>query len=75
MSEPMPVTPAKAASGARRGALGQALSEYLVLVAFGLILLFVPWPMFGDRSVIGLMLDAFDIYVDSFHSVLSMPVP
>ncbi|MEO1481932.1 MAG: hypothetical protein AAFU77_07480 [Myxococcota bacterium] len=63
----------------RRLQRGQALTEYALLIVVFAALLFVPvWPHpkgSGSLSTFGLFITAFDIYVDSFQSVISMPVP
>lgn len=58
---------------------GQALTEYALLIAAFLGVLatpLVPDPE-GDglASVMELFIRAFDIYIDSFHSVITLPIP
>lgn len=62
-----------------RSQRGQAMTEYALLIAVFAAILFAPvlpnpeGP--GRVSVFGLFVTAFDIYVDSFHSVITMPIP
>ncbi len=55
---------------------GQATTEYMVVVGTtlgGLSLLFLP--VVGGKSIFLMMVEVFDIYVRSFLSVVSLPVP
>ena len=60
---------------------GQALTEYIVVVAVVFISMFAPTPLLrhpdsGDPiSLFGLFIEAFDIYINSFHTVITLPVP
>ena len=57
---------------------GQALTEYTLLCGLLLAALFVPFfpaPQGGFVSVFELSIQAFDIYIRSFHSVLMLPIP
>ena len=63
----------------RRTERGQAITEYAVIAGLGLALLFVPfWPDpegAGRISTFMYLIKAFDIYINSFHSVICLPVP
>lgn len=63
----------------RRAERGQALTEYALAATALSVALFVPFftdPAGGGRlSVLGLFMRAFDIYLDSFHTVVSLPIP
>jgi hypothetical protein len=57
---------------------GQALTEYALLCGLLFATLFVPFfpaPQGGLVSVFELSIQAFDIYIRSFHSVLMLPIP
>ncbi len=58
---------------------GQAMTEYAIIVFCLVIALFAPWwpdPEGGGRiSTFLLFVRTFDIYVNSFHLVITMPVP
>jgi hypothetical protein len=54
---------------------GQAMVEYVVLTFSAMLLLFVPWPFFGDKSLFLYFIEVFDIYLRSFHTVLALPIP
>ncbi len=58
---------------------GQALTEYALIAFFAAGALFVPiLPSAqggGNTSVFLLFVEVFDIYINSFHLVVSMPVP
>ncbi|MEL6543805.1 MAG: hypothetical protein AAFQ82_04210 [Myxococcota bacterium] len=66
-------------SASRRHERGQATTEYALILAMMVVVLFVPYlpnpsgP--GQVSVFGLFVNAFDIYIDSFHTGLSLPIP
>lgn len=61
------------------GQRGQAVTEYAAAVAFLGTVLFVPFvndPDGGGRlSIFMLFVKAFDIYINSFHSVITLPIP
>jgi hypothetical protein len=52
---------------------GQAATEYMLLSVMWVGVLFVPW--FGGTSIFLAFVQLFDIYLNSFHAVLSLPVP
>lgn len=52
---------------------GQALTEYVMVVFFGMLVLFAPFV--GGKSIFLHLIDVFDIYLNSFHAVLALPVP
>ena len=52
---------------------GQALTEYVLIVGLGLAALFLP--LFNGRSIFLLLIDVFDIYINSFHQVVTLPIP
>lgn len=57
---------------------GQALTEYALLCSILVAALFVPYfpgPKGGRVSVFELSVQAFDIYLDSFHAVVMLPIP
>jgi hypothetical protein len=58
---------------------GQALTEYALLVAMVFVLFFIPvfpHPDTGERmSLFLLFVEVFDIYIDSFHTLIALPVP
>jgi hypothetical protein len=52
---------------------GQALTEYVLIVgALGMALFL---PVFDGKSIMLRMVEVFDIYLNSFHTVISLPVP
>jgi hypothetical protein len=54
---------------------GQAMTEYLLIMSAWLLVLFVlPWGP-GGKSIFLTLVDYFDVYLNSFHSVLSLPIP
>ena len=67
---------------------GQAVTEYVVIVFFWAALLFtplVPRPLV-QRDLIGpssesrvsvfmMFIEAFDVYINSFHTVITLPIP
>ena len=63
----------------RRAERGQALLEYVIVVAALTGVLFapiIPSPAgAGFVSLLTLFVDVFDIYINSFHTVISLPVP
>ena len=63
----------------RRRQRGQAMTEYVILVAMLAAMLFVPaWPRpdgGGSVSIFMWFIEAFDIYINSFHTVITMPIP
>jgi len=63
----------------RKPERGQALLEYIVVVAalVGVVSApIVPSPHAdGFVSLLTLFVDVFDIYINSFHTVVSLPVP
>lgn len=69
------------AQRAKRSERGQALTEYALVMLFWVAALFVPSPLLRDPdggqaiSVLQLFLRAFDIYIDSFHTVIVLPIP
>ena len=52
---------------------GQALTEYSLIVGLALGALFLP--LFNGRSIFLLLIDVFDIYINSFHQVITLPIP
>ena len=62
-----------------RRARGQALVEYLVSTLVLLGVLFVPVIPSPHRdgfvSLFFLFVNAFDVYLNSFHYVISLPIP
>jgi hypothetical protein len=52
---------------------GQAMTEYITIVGLTTGLLFVPW--LDGKSVFLLFVEAFNIYLKSFHNVICLPVP
>ncbi len=67
-------------SGARhdRRQRGQAMTEYALIAVLALATLFlpvVPDPNGGNTSIFLLFVQVFDIYINSFHAVISLPVP
>ena len=57
---------------------GQAMVEYVLIVAVlcGVLLTpFVPRPNQDPTSILMLFVESFDIYLNSFHFVITMPVP
>jgi len=61
------------------GQRGQALTEYALLVVLALGILFTPVfpdPQGGSRTSFFLLsVKVFDIYINSFHTVITLPVP
>ena len=62
-----------------RSQRGQALTEYAIVVSVLAAALFMPvfpHPDSGERlSVFMLFIELFDIYINSFHAVITMPIP
>ncbi len=58
---------------------GQATTEYGLLLLMMAVVLFVPYlpepDGAGRVSVFGLFVNTFDIYIDSIHTGLSLPIP
>jgi hypothetical protein len=69
---------------------GQALTEYALIATILVVVLFAPWlpnpwldasgapvdPDGGGRiSIFLLFVKVFDIYLNSFHAVITLPVP
>ena len=52
---------------------GQATLEYGVIVWALVLALFLP--LFDGRSVLVLFVEVFDIYINSFHFVIGLPIP
>lgn len=52
---------------------GQALTEYVLATTFGMMVLFTPFV--GGKSIFLLLIEAFDIYLNSFHAVIALPIP
>lgn len=66
---------------ARRGERGQAMLEYSLLnwvliagLVLGMSSKLIPTPE-GQRNVIELFLESYQIYYDSFYFVLNLPFP
>ena len=57
----------------KKGEQGQALTEYSLIVGLAIGALFLP--LFNGRSIILLLIDVFDIYINSFHQVITLPIP
>jgi len=65
------------AAADRKRQRGQAVTEYVVVIfvlAFGL---FTPFfSLDGERySVYMMFFEAFEIYINSFHTVITLPIP
>jgi hypothetical protein len=62
-----------------RGSRGQAMTEYALIAAAAAAALFLPvFPHpdgSGNISIFLAFVEVFDIYINSFHLVISMPVP
>ncbi len=60
---------------------GQAMVEYAMLTAFVFALFFVPYlpnqapGASGGMSLFLYFVQVFDIYINSFHTVVTLPVP
>ena len=60
---------------------GQAMVEYTLLVSMLALFVFVPNPVLrhpdsGEpMSLFFLFVEAFDIYINSFHTVITLPIP
>ncbi len=52
---------------------GQAMTEYTLAITFMVLVLFTPWA--GGKAPFLMFIDAFDIYLRSFHSVICLPIP
>lgn len=52
---------------------GQATVEYVLLAWCLIMALFLP--LFDGRSAAGLFVEAFNIYINSFHFVITLPIP
>lgn len=63
--------------GSRRRQRGQAATEYVVVISVLAFVLFTPYfTLDGEHySVFMLFFKAFDIYINSFHTVISLPIP
>lgn len=63
----------------RKKSRGQAMTEYALIAAAATGALFLPVVPRADgggmTSIFLLFVEVFDIYIDSFHLVISMPVP
>ena len=65
----------------RRGERGQAMTEYALLVAIMAAFMFMPNPVLrhprtgAPASLFVLFIEAFEIYINSFHTVISLPFP
>ena len=66
----------------RRRTLGQATAEYALVIAIAFTFIFAPNPFLprspknGEmRSLFTLFIDSFDVYIESFHTVITLPVP
>ena len=61
------------------GQRGQAMVEYAVITAALAAALFLPvFPRpdgGGSASLLMLFVEVFDIYMNSFHSVIALPIP
>jgi hypothetical protein len=63
----------------KRSSRGQAMTEYALIAAAAAGALFLP--VFphpdggGNISIFLAFVEVFDIYINSFHLVISMPVP
>jgi hypothetical protein len=73
-----------------RGERGQAMTEYAIIATIFIVVLFAPWlpnpwldasgaPLDPDGgghiSIFSLFIKVFDIYLNSFHAVITLPVP
>jgi hypothetical protein len=60
---------------------GQSMTEYVLLVGVLMMALFLPNPLLRHpdtgqaMSVFMLLIEVFDIYINSFHAVVTMPIP
>jgi hypothetical protein len=60
---------------------GQSMTEYALVVGFWAAMLFLPTPLLHDPktgnaiSVFMLFIQAFDVYINSFHTVITLPIP
>ena len=60
---------------------GQALSEYVLLVAFLSVVLFTPSPVLKhpqtnqNLSVVGALVASFQSHLNSHHKVIALPFP
>ncbi len=58
---------------------GQAVTEYALFSGIALAVMFLPvFQLEGEserHSLTGLFIQAFDIYINSFHAVITMPIP
>jgi hypothetical protein len=52
---------------------GQALTEYVLVGVALAAALFTPW--LGGRAPLVALVDALGVYLRSFHTLLSLPVP
>lgn len=70
----------------RRHSRGQALVEYAWVVGLFAVIFFTPLPALllppdvltqGEvsPSLFGLFVRVFDIYINSFHAVITLPIP
>lgn len=63
----------------RQNQRGQGMVEYVLAVAAVLGIFFVPIvpnPNTGELvPIIFLFIESFDIYINSFHAVIALPVP
>ena len=49
------------------------MTEYTLAVTFLVLVLFTPWV--GGKAPFLMLIDAFDVYLRSFHSVICLPIP
>ncbi len=63
----------------KRSERGQAVTEYALLAGALSVALFMPFfpdpAGSGNLSVMMLFIRAFDIYINSFHTVITLPIP
>jgi len=62
----------------RRGERGQSMVEYSMInwILIMMLVLGMSVPMFpGKRNMLEILLEAYQIYYDSFYFVLNMPFP
>ena len=72
-------TARRSRSRSRQRSRGQAMTEYALIAAAAAGALFLPvFPHpdgAGNISIFLAFIEVFDIYINSFHLVISMPVP
>ena len=67
-------------------ARGQAMVEYVLLISMSAAMLFTPLPaamlppgaittVGGSMSMFGLFVRVFDIYINSYQTVITLPIP